>query len=204
MKIFLKILFRIQKRIYRKRVILSVLCAYAFTIVILLDFHLKYTKDHFSQSLDVMPKISRSIKGLPDNVKYNDPERANSDQLNDNNETIDMQKQEEGIGQNFSSVGGQKVRKKLYTGVQVIENILFPIQDVQARDETWQMVTSDGKLYVFSAFYEVLDGKPAVRVLGLNGNMYLPKPYCQLQLEDDVMITVKGRVTMLPDHHEKQ
>ena len=95
--------------------------------------------------------------------------------------------------------------KNRYRDVQVIENILFPKPVLDARDGTWQKVTSDMMLFVFSTFWEVNEAKPRLRVQSVfNGNTYLPKPNCQFQYTSDDLVTVKGKMWMLPDHDEKK
>ena len=189
MKISYGTMYLILRKIYRKRVIFTMLCFYAFTLVVILEFHLKYTKDQYDNSLDLVSRMSRSIKSLPGmedskNIKF-DFNLAGKQNRRD-----DLPKQD--------------ITKNRYRDVQVIENILFPTPILDAKDGTWQKVTSDGMLYVFSAFWEVNEAKPRLRVLGINGNTYLPKPYCQFQYTSDDLVTVKGKVWMLPDHHEKQ
>ena len=165
--------------------LLSLLCFYSFTLIVLLEFHLTYTKDHFSKSLDLAFRMSRSVKAFPENVK---PE---VDKV--------LKKIKNIVSKDDKSRDAVKKQD-----VQIIENIRFPNKKLDAEEEIWQGVTSDGKLYVFSAFYEILDDRPSVRVLGINGNTYLPKPYCQFRFDSGEILTVKGRIWMLPDHHEKQ
>ena len=181
--------YLILRKVYRKRIIFTLLCFYAFTLVVLLEFHLTYTKDHYDNSLDLVSRMSRSIKSLPGmednkNIKYG------ANLAVKHNRRDDLPKQD--------------ISKNRYRDVQVIENILFPTPILDPKDGLWQKVTSDGMLYVFSAFWEVNEGRPRVRVLGISGNTYLPKPYCQFQYANDDLGTVKGKVWMLPDHHEKQ
>ena len=190
MKISARTTYLILRKIYRKRVIFTLLCFYAFTLVVLLEFHLKYTKEHFVNSLDFVSRMSRSIKSLPGmEESKNIKNGINLTRKTNWRENLPKQDRRD---------------KKRYRGVQVIENILFPRDIVDAKDDTWQKVTSDGMLFVFSAFWEMNEGSPRVRILGISGNTYLPKPYCQFQYAIDDLVTVKGKVWLLPDHHEKQ
>ena len=185
MEAVFKLLYRLSTKVYRKRVLITMVCFYSFTLMVLLEFHFTYTKDHYSKSLGVAMAMSRSVKGLSGNVKP---------KIN----TFLQKFRHAGDG----SLNVQETSFK-YQDVKIIDNILFTNYSLDVTQETWRTVTSDRKLYVFSAFFEFYDDRPRVRVLGINGNEYLPKPYCQFGYQSGDIVTVKGTVWMLPDHHEK-
>lgn len=197
---FKRILYRATRKIYHRRVFFTMLCFYSFTLVVLLEFHLKYTKQQFLNSLDFVSRMSRSVKSVPDIMTPKDNNISRDRSAKSNMKAA-------AFGDEGDKIASSKQRDTFHRNhkdVPVIENIIFPTKMIVAQDEKWQRVTSDGKLYVFSAFFDILEGRPTVRILGINGNMYLPKPYCQFQFDKGEVMTVKGKVWMLPDHHEKE
>ncbi|XP_045184302.2 beta-1,4-galactosyltransferase galt-1-like [Mercenaria mercenaria] len=120
-------------------------------------------------------------KGEIINVKRTDPD-------NDKKKTIDIE--------NSNAV------KSEYPNVEVVNNFHFD-NTPDIKEGIFQNITEDGTFLLFSAYLDNINGQPYIKVLAINGNTYLPKFYCEVTNHNNFVVTTKGKIWMLPDHHEK-
>lgn len=100
----------------------------------------------------------------------------------------------------IKSTNIQLVKSK-YPDVEVVKNpelTNIPI----AQELMWQNISEDGTFMIFSAFVDRINGQPYIKALAINGNNFLPKFYCEMTYEHADTVTTKGKLWMLPDHHE--
>lgn len=89
-----------------------------------------------------------------------------------------------------------------YPNVDIVDNFHFNTVP-EVKKNIFQNITKDGTFLVFSAILDNINGQPYIKILAINGNTFLPKIYCEMTFETSVIVTTKGRIWMLPDHHEK-
>lgn len=124
----------------------------------------------------------------------------------------DKKNQHADIGkQHLAAKDGNKVEKAFkklpisrskYPDVEIIDNFHFDITP-DVRENLFQNITKDGTFLLFSAILDHINGQPYIKVLAINGNTFLPKFYCEVTYSGDAVVTTRGKIWMLPDHHEK-
>lgn len=136
-------------------------------------------------------------------------ERSKRDTQNERAKSVDRKKTQQvkkEIKASESKTADVKktlMKSTRYPNVEMIPNFKFNTTP-PIREDTWQNIMADQTYLIFAAFYERSYGQPFVRGLVMNGNSYMPRFYCELTFNNDVIETVKGlKPWMLPDHHEK-
>ena len=93
--------------------------------------------------------------------------------------------------------------KSKYPNVEVVKNFEFDTSP-EVKEGLFQNITKDGTFLLFSAFLDFIYGQPYIKILAINGNSFLPRFCCEITYTDgNPVITTKGKIWMLPDHHEK-
>lgn len=214
-------LTKITRHLSKKNVTMVTTYLYIMTLMVFLTVHLKsfgsVNIDHTSRSLDAETDVTKRAFKISDHdtaASKHDPavgkqnmdktDSRSGNKTRDGKETAKVSE----IGQQ-QKVTDKKVpgtvdkdAKSKYSNVEIVHNFEFKMQR-EPLEMVWQNITEDGTFLIYSAYFDNIHGHPYVRALALNGNTFLPKFFCEITYGNDVIVTVKGTIWMLPDHHEK-